>query len=226
MSAQGVRASAIRQSIIAGAALALLALLGGMAVAVTQQRVWTAEAVAVVLPARALDDATSAAYYETLSRGQIVATFAEVASNLRFEQQAEDRLQLNSSVRTSLTTRVTVVPDTSVILVRVTSPNAVLAEQVADTTTAIVAEYLGKLAQPYRIDSVNSARGTAYSSSTSPVLLVIATIVVALVAGLAFQQAVYHLLVALRGPSARWSRSRGARSKDATGGQVQGWGWW
>ena len=83
----------------------------------------------VVLPAASLDDATSASYYETLSRGQIVATFAEVAGSLGFEQQAEDRLGLTAGQRAQVTTDVSVVPDTAVILIRATADDADVAQR-------------------------------------------------------------------------------------------------
>ncbi len=86
-------APALRRSIIVGAVLALVAMVAGVGLALAQKPTWTAESVVVVLPSPTLEAASTAAYYETLSRGQIVATFAEVAGNLRFEQQAEDQLQ-------------------------------------------------------------------------------------------------------------------------------------
>jgi hypothetical protein len=90
---------ALRQSVVVGVIVALALLGGGVAYALTQHRTWAAESMVVVLPATSLDDATSASYYETLSRGQIVATFAEVAGSLGFEQQAEDRLGLTAGQR-------------------------------------------------------------------------------------------------------------------------------
>ncbi|GAA1850633.1 hypothetical protein ACFFOM_04230 [Microlunatus capsulatus] len=209
MSATARPGSALRPSVVAGAVLALLALVVGVLLALAQERVWTAESVVVVLPAASLDDATSAAYYETMSRGQIVATFAEVADNLRFEQQAEDRLQLSAAQREAVSTEVTVVPDTSVLLVRTTADDAGTAEQVADATTTLASEYLAGLSRPYRTAVVHTADGSAYASGTSPLVLVGAAVVVALVGGLAVQQALYHLLVAVRGPGAA-VRRRGA----------------
>ena len=219
--------SAVRQSIIAGLVLALLALVAGIVLTATQQRAWTAESVVVVLPAASLDDATSAAYYETLSRGQIVATFAEIAGNLRFEQQAEDRLGLDAAQRSSVSTEVSVVPDTSVILVRATSGSRVTSEQVADATTTIASEYLAGLSKPFQTASVHDAQGSAYSSGTSPLLLLAATLIVALVAGLAVQQALYHLLVAIRGPSAAVARRRPGTTAPGSGDSApSSWRWW
>ena len=225
MSAARGLGPSVRRSLIIGAAVALLALLAGVLLAATQDRVWTAESVVVVLPAPDLDDATSAAYYETMSRGQIVATFAEVAGNLRFEEQAEDRLGLDATERTAVSTEVSVVPDTSVILIRVSSDDAALSERVADATTAVSSEYLGGLSRPFRTETVHTAQGTAYSSGTSPVLLIAATVVVALVAGLAVQQAVYHLLVALPAPALR-RRPAVAGDPDEVAPSATRWNWW
>lgn len=187
-----------RISLIVGGVLALLIVVGGGAAALLQKTVFTAESVIVVLPSPALDAAGSAAYYETLSRGQIVATFAEVAHSLRFEQQAEEKLGLTEAQRATVTTSVSVVPDTSVILVRASAEDATVAEQVADGATSSATEYLAGLSKPYRTEVVRNAQGSSYESSTPPLLLAGLALVVALAAGLAIQQALYHLLVAVR----------------------------
>jgi hypothetical protein len=190
---------ALRQSIVAGVLIALALLGGGAAYALTQQRTWTAESMAVVLPASNLDDATSASYYETLSRGQIVATFAEVAGGLGFEQQAEDRLGLTAGERASVSTEVTVVPDTAVILIRATSDDAGIAQRMAAATTDLSLSYLTGLSRPYRVVTVPAGNNAATANGTSLPVLLAAIVAVALVAGLAVQQAVYHLSVAIRG---------------------------
>jgi hypothetical protein len=196
-SAGGVDGRALRRSLVVGAVVAALLLAAGLVYALAQQKTWTAESVVVVLPASDLDDATSAAYYETLSRGQIVATFAEVAGNLRFVQQAEERLGLTSEQGAQVTTEVTVVPTTAVILVRASAPDAAVAERVADMTTEISSDYLAGLSEPFRTYQVHEAGGTATSSGTPVLLLLAASVLVALVAGLAAQQAAYHLAPAL-----------------------------
>lgn len=120
---KGRDAQALRRSVATGAIVAALLLAAGTVFALAQHKTWTAESVIVVLPSADLDDASSAAYYETLSRGQIVATFAEVAGNVRFAQQAEERLGLTPEQRDQVTTEVSVVPDTAVVLVRASSQN-------------------------------------------------------------------------------------------------------
>ncbi len=189
-------ARVLRKSMVGGAIVAALLLAAGIAFALAQPQTWTAESVIVVLPAASVDDATSAAYYETLSRGQIVATFAEVAGNVRFAQQAEERLGLTPAQREQVTTEVSVVPDTSVILVRASSPEPAVAEKVADMTSTVASAYFAGLTKAYASQVVHPAKGSAYFSGTPVPLLLGAALVVALVAGLAVQQAVYHLGVA------------------------------
>jgi capsular polysaccharide biosynthesis protein len=188
----------VRRSIAVGLLLALMALAGGVTLAVTQQQAWIAESVMVVLPRANLDDATSAAFYETMSRGQIVGTFAEVADNPSFQRQAMNDLQLTAAQKKTVSTTVSVVPDTSVILVRVSAGTPAAAEQVTDATAALASRNLASLSNAYRTQIVHSAQGTAAPSGTSPTLLLILSAGVALVAGVATQQAVYHLVMARR----------------------------
>jgi hypothetical protein len=190
---------ALRQSVVVGVIIALALLGGGVAYALTQHRTWAAESMVVVLPAASLDDATSASYYETLSRGQIVATFAEVAGSLGFEQQAEVRLGLTAGQRAQVTTDVSVVPDTAVILIRATADDADVAQRMVAATTDLSVQYLAGLSRPYRVVTVPSAAGSASATGMSLPVLLAAALAVALVAGLALQQTVYHLSVAFRG---------------------------
>lgn len=188
----------LRRSIVLGLVVALLALAAGVGLAATQQRAFTAESVLVVLPKASLNDATSAAFYETMSRGQIVGTFAEVADNPTFERQSADKLALTDAQRKQVSTTVSVVPDTSVILVRVTAGAASVAEQLADATAALATTYLAKLSDAYRTQIVHSAQGSATTSGLSPTMLLILGAAVGLSAGVAVQQVVYHLMMARR----------------------------
>ncbi len=193
---------AVRISIVLGAVIAVLILAAGIAFALVRPPASTAEAMAVVLPAKGLDEATSASQFETLSRGQIPATFAEVAGNLRFQTAAADQLGLSAAERQQVQVEATVVPNTSVILIRVTAPDPAVAEKMADAITTLSSQYLSGVLQPYRTETVQSAQGTAETSGLTPAVLIAASVVVALVAGVAAQQAVYHLLLVLRrGPA-------------------------
>lgn len=211
----------VRISVLAGAVAALLVVVAGAGLALMSQPKWTAESVLVVLPSADLNTSDSAAYYETLSRGQIVATFAEVADNLRFQDQAEQNLQLTDAQRAGVSTTVTVVPDTSVILVRTTAGTAAVAEQVADATTTLATAYLAGLSEPYRTDLVHGADGTATSSGTSPTTLLALAVVVGLIVGVGIQQAVYHLMMTLRSSRQRTARASGAPDADAVSSPEQ-----
>jgi capsular polysaccharide biosynthesis protein len=192
----------LRTSIVVGLLVTLLLVAAGAVYAFTQPRAWVAESMVVVLPSAELDEATSASYYETLSRGQIVATFAEIAGSQRFSEQAEERLGLSAAQRAAVTTEVTVVPDTAVLLIRSTAGDAEVARQVAAETTDLSVQYLAGLSRPFRAVTVPSARGAAEPTGTPPLLLMAAALVAGLVTGLAVQQAVYHLTLAARGPAA------------------------
>lgn len=188
----------LRTSVLVGIVVALLLAGAGAFYAFSQQRSWVAESMVVVLPSAELDEATSASYYETLSRGQIVATFAEVAGTQRFEQRAEDQLGLSPAERSVVSTEVTVVPDTAVILIRSTAGSAQVAQQVSRITTSLSVSYLTGLTQPFRAVTVSSD-STAEPTGLSPWVLAAAGLMAGLVAGLAVQQAVYHLSAAARG---------------------------
>ena len=153
-----------------GVVVALLVASAGAFYAFSQQRSWVAESMVVVLPSADLDEATSASYYETLSRGQIVATFAEVASTQRFEQQAEDQLGLSPAERSAVSTEVLVVPDTAVILIRSTAGDAETAQQISRITTSLSVAYLDGLTQPFRAVVVPSG-STAEPTGMSPWVL-------------------------------------------------------
>ncbi len=208
----------VRISVLAGAVVALLVVVAGAGLALVSQPKWTAESVLVVLPSTDLDTADSAAYYETLSRGQIVATFAEVADNLRFQNQAEENLGLSDAQRAGVTTTVSVVPDTSVILVRTTAGTAAVAEQVADATTTLASAYLAGLSETYRTDLVHGAEGTATSSGTSPTTVMALAVAVGLIVGVAVQQAIYHLMMTMRSSKVRKARRSGSPERNDTEG--------
>lgn len=204
-----------RRSIVVGAVVALVILVAGIAFALVRPPAYTAEAMAVVLPGKGLDEATAAGQWETLSRGQIPATFAEVAADPRFQTAAADQLNLTSDQRQQIQVETSVVPNTSVILIRVTASDPVVAEQMADATTAQASQYLTGLLPSFRTEIVQSAEGNAQSTGLSPLLLIAGTVVLALVAGLAVQQAVYHLLVVLRrGPASAGSTGDAATAAE------------
>lgn len=193
----------LRRSLQIAAVAALLVVVTGLVFAVTQQGRYKAETSLIVLPASTLDAADQASFLETLSRGQVVATMAEVAQSGRFEREAEIALKLSTSEAASSTVTVTVVPSTSVLLVNAEADNAEVAEQLADRTAALSATYLQSMIKPYAATQVRPARGTAYSAGTATWLILAGTLIAALAVALAVQQASYQVLQTRRRPPRR-----------------------
>lgn len=175
---------------VVGAAAALLVLVVGLVVAGQRPAQWTAESTLVVLPSTTLSPADQSSYYETLSRGQIVATFAEVAGNRQFQQSTERALGLTEAQREDSDVSISVVPSTAVVLVRATSTSARLAEQLADGAGAGASTYFSGLVQPFTTQQVDAAAGTAYRSGGSNLTLFGVVALLSVGAGLLVRQAI------------------------------------
>jgi hypothetical protein len=143
----------------------------------TDPPVYRASTSLVVLPDR--EASTEPGYYDTLSRGQVVLTFAQI-----LDLRARNAVPAGSDVDV----QVAAVPDTSLIDVRATAPTAAEAEDAADRALRASRPYFRELPSPYEIYVVRDAAGSAErSGGVSPALLVLIP-VVALVAGLVTQQ--------------------------------------
>ncbi|WP_456599803.1 hypothetical protein [Blastococcus sp. SYSU DS0616] len=143
----------------------------------------------VVLPAPGADEA--AAYYDTLSRGQVATTFAEILA-LRADPEAATEGAVEAGVS------VEVVPDTSLIQVAVTSEDAAAAETGADAVLGQVEPYFGQLGAPYEVSVVDEADGSAERIGFSPGVLAAVVGAVAVIAGLAAYLAIRSLQNARR----------------------------
>lgn len=190
--------SPLRLSVAAGFLVAAVILGVGALVLVRQGVNWSATASVVVLPARDLDPETQAGYYETLSRGQVVATFAEMLRLRRFETAAGDALRLPPGQRKQVEVTVEVVPDTAVITVTARAADPTLAEEVVDHIVGAWVPEVYDLATPYAPTIVSWANGTARRLGTEPLQLGLALVFVALVAGLAVQQGTLQAALLLR----------------------------
>jgi len=184
--------------ILSGILLAVLILGAGIFYALKQPVNYTAKASVVVLPARGLDPGTAAGYYETLSRGQIVATLAEVLRLQRFEQSAALRLKLSPAQQAQTKVTVEVVPTTAMVNISVRGSTAGGSEALADVILADAIPYLSQLSAPYTVSVVGSAANTAVRSGPSSTVLLEAAALIALISGIAAQQGIYHLSVAAR----------------------------
>jgi capsular polysaccharide biosynthesis protein len=185
-------------SILLGLLLTALIAAAGVYYSLAREVPYTAKASVVVLPAQGLEPATAAGYYETLSRGQIVATLAEVLRLQRFEQSAALRLRLTAAQKAQTKVAVEVVPTTAMINISVSGTTARGTEAMADVILADAVPYLSQLSAPYTVSVVGSAANSAVHSGPSTVILLAATVLIGLISGIAAQQGAYHLSVASR----------------------------
>lgn len=162
----------LRISIVAGVVVAVVAGAVVWVLADDPGR-WESVAQLVVLPAEELGPDVASSYYETLSRGQIVGTFAEL-------MPTEDDVD------------VSVVPDTAVIAVRATGSSPAEAEQMAADTIAAGFMAVDGLDTPYRL-LLARAPDAAVPTGLASWQVLAAVLAVALVMGAAAQQAALYL---------------------------------
>lgn len=188
----------LRISVVAGTIVALLVVILGAFFAFSSSALWSAQASVIVLPSSDLTPAQETAYYEYLSRGQIVATFAEVGNNAQFVQEAQDKIGMSDEDRAKSSVSLSVVPTTSVVLATATAPSADQAVALANATLELARTYLEGLAVPFRAQVVAGA-APATSTGPSTALILSATLVAAIVAGFATQQLTRAILRARGG---------------------------
>lgn len=176
-SALGWRGVLRRLDVRAGIVVALLALAAGVLFVGADPRVYRASTSLVVLPDR--EASTEPGYYDTLSRGQVVLTFAQIL---------DLRARNGVSARSDVDVQVAAVPDTSLIDVTATAPTAAQAENAADEALRASRPYFTQLPSPYEIYVVRGAVGSAERSGGVSTALLLLIPVVALVAGLVTQQ--------------------------------------
>ncbi|HSK97601.1 MAG TPA: hypothetical protein VK891_13360 [Euzebyales bacterium] len=197
---RGRRTRALAVSIAAGVVAVLC--IGAVAWAFAARRPtgWEAEARVVVLPAGRPGQPVATGYYESLSRGQIVGTFAEMLQLDRFEASAAAGLSLTPEAQEAVEVRAAVIPDSAMITVIAAAPDRATAEAMADGVVLSSSEELDGFAEPYALELVSSAAGQGHQIGLPGLEYGLIMTVVALVGGIAVQQAVHQLLVALDAP--------------------------
>lgn len=184
-----------RRGLSAGIVTGVLVLGGGAGWSLTYQPTYTATATLLVLPnARSSQSGDAASYYDTLSQGQIVSTFAQVL-------RAKTSPAWVVSGGPGLTTRqvaatkvnVTAVPSTSVISITAQGADPKIAERVVEAMAARSPHELNVLATPYRALTVDSGGGSAEKTGIDLTTLLVAVVAVAALAGVGVQQAVWLL---------------------------------
>ena len=180
-------------SVIAGIVVFALLLAAGVAVAQRTTTQWIARSSALVLPSQPVSPEQLPGYYETLSRGQIVATLAELVRLGEFQAEVADRFELSESQREFVLLEVNVVADTAMLRVVATSEDPNLAIAMVDGVVEEATTYIGDLVLPYALVPVSSGASNLTESGLGTPIVIGIFGLVALVAGVAVQQAVFHL---------------------------------
>lgn len=184
-------------SLVAGVIVALLVAVGAVAFASSRPTGYEAEAQLVVLPREGLEPAALTAYYETLSRGQIVGTFAEVLQLDRFVASAADDMDLTPAELDGVDVDAAVIPESSMISLTVRAADARSAESLTDGIVAGSADFVTQLSDGYVLELVSPADGTAAAAGLSGLAYAAVMVVTALVLGAGAQQVVQQMLLAL-----------------------------
>jgi capsular polysaccharide biosynthesis protein len=178
-----------RAAALTGLTVALLVLVGGWLLYVDRPAEYEASSTLVVLPNDQLAEAAS--YYDTLSQGQIVTTFAGIldlqATRVATTGYGEDQVR---------EVTVDVVPDTSLIRITGTATDAASAEAATDAVLEQSRAYFDQLTFPYQVNVVQGAVGTARPTGLAPGVLAGVVAAVALIAGIATHLAIRALLPA------------------------------
>lgn len=184
-----------RRGMIAGIVTGLLVLCGGIGWSLTYQPTYTATATLLVLPnAKSAQTGDAASYYDTLSQGQIVETFAQVLrakSSPAWVATAGRGLTIRQIAGTEV--KVTAVPSTSVISITAQGTDAAIAERVVAAMAAKSPHELNVLSTPYRALTVDSGAGSAQKTGIDTPVLLAAVVAVAALAGVGAQQATWLL---------------------------------
>jgi capsular polysaccharide biosynthesis protein len=177
--------------VAAGLAVAMAVVAVGAVFAMSRAPEWTAETKLLVGPGERADPTNISAYYETLSRGQVTATAAEIIGEPRFLRSAVRQMPVEDVG--AATARVTVVPGTSLVSVSVTARMPGTAEALADDIARESTPTVSRLLAPYAATSLGSATGSATRSGLSVSQLVAVIALVAVVAGVGVQQLVQQV---------------------------------
>ncbi|MEP6462897.1 MAG: hypothetical protein ABJC62_05645 [Frankiaceae bacterium] len=170
-------------------ALAIAVLAAGAALSLTRPVTWSATAPMLVAPRASSASAdTLASLYDTLSRGQVAATYAELLGNAGVTTAAITKSGISTAERRGLSVKVTVIADTSVIDAIATARTATVATRVADAMAQEATDRVDVLAAPYVLSPTASASGSAARAGLGTTELLVLTGAIALFAGILAQQ--------------------------------------
>lgn len=199
-------------SIVAG--IIVFAILAAVGVALSQNSTtqWVARSSALVLPSKPVSSEQLPGYYETLSRGQMVTTLAELARLGEFQTEVADDLGLSDAQRDIVEVTVNVVANTAMLQVVATSEDPNLAVAMVDGVVGAATTYIGDLVLPYSLVPVSAGVNNLTETGLSTALVVGVFLLVALVAGIAVQQAILQLT--------KWSEHRRSSRTESSGSDI------
>jgi capsular polysaccharide biosynthesis protein len=166
-------------AVLAAVAVLLVVIEGGVLFWQQQPPQYSAMTTLVVLPAG--NSAEAASYYDTLSRGQIATTFAEILALRATPEGGKSEVTVE------------VVPETSLIQVTATADTARSAESAADQALGRAEPYFNQLGSPYAVSVVQDAAGTAEHAGLTVGILAGVVAAVALIAAFSAYLAVRGL---------------------------------
>lgn len=170
-------------SVVVGVVAAILVLMGGLLFWLTNPPEYEASSTLLVFPNE--EQSSVSDYYDVLSSGQIVETYSGVI-NLN--------VVASSPVAGEVThLEATVVPNTSLIRVTATAPEPEVAEAAVNSVVDRAGPYLERLNSIYIASVISPATGTATRVGAPTGTFVAAVLLVALVVGVAVQQAALAL---------------------------------
>ncbi len=163
--------------VLPGMLITALVLLAGGAYVLSRPATYSASASFGVFP-RPAPTGTEAGYYETLSRGQIVSTIAQLV-----------KVNQAPPIHGASYPAVTVVSETSIVQLDVKAPTAAGAEEAADAGLQRAVDVVGALQLPYAAIVTNRAAGHAVRAGSGSAKQLAIVGLVAFTLGLAVQQA-------------------------------------
>lgn len=192
-----------RAPIVAGLVTGVVIVAVGLVFALTQPSGWASDSTLVVTPSGSVAGTASAAYYETLSHGQVVSTYAEMLRLSDLERRTKRLVGVAAGDEGSTSISIHVVPDTSLIVMRASSPSRQTAERLAVSAAYAGAVYLSNLKQPFAVSTLRSANTSAKRTGGDAVPIVVVAVAVAIVAALLAARSVMQLMLIVDARSAR-----------------------
>lgn len=208
-------------SIVAGIVVFLLLGSVGLVFSLNVATQWAARSSVLVLPSKPVNPDQVPAYYETLSRGQMVSTLAELVRLGEFQTEVADQFGFSESQRASVELTVNVVADTAMLQVVATSEDPRLAATMVDGVVEASTGYIGDLVLPYALVPVSKGADNLTEFGLSAPLVFAVFFLVAMIFGLAVQQATFRLTKLAEQRRLRRAEDAGEGGNSVVGGTAE-----